>query len=395
MFIEREAGRQLKELAKQFPVVAVLGPRQSGKSTLTKASFPDYAYVSMENLAIRSRAQEDPEGFFATYASQPGLIIDEMQEAPELFSYLQGIVDQEYKPGRFIVTGSQNFLLHEKISQTLAGRIALLTLLPLTINELQASNLLPATLEELLFKGCYPRPYVQPFDIHQWFANYTSTYVEKDVRQITNITDVVAFQRFLILCAARVGNILNYAQIARDCDISPNTAKAWISLLESSYIITLLQPYYKNYNKRIIKSPKLYFYDTGLVCDLLGIQSARELHTHTIRGALFESLIVSQICKYRFNQGEKPHLYYWRDIQGHEIDCIIEKSHEEAVPLEIKSSMTMHKNFFKGLEDWNEITQQKSLAYVVYAGKEDFLGTHGQTYSWVHLREMLEKMYAR
>ena len=395
MYIPREAESHLIRLAKQFPVVAVLGPRQSGKSTLAKKTFPEYAYVSMEHLGIRRKAQEDPEGFFATYADKPGMIIDEIQEAPELFSYMQGIVDQGYRPGYFIVTGSQNFLLHEKITQTLAGRIALLTLLPLTIDELQQAQLLPETLEQLLFKGCYPRLYAEPFDTHLWLSNYISTYIEKDVRQMLRITDVVAFQKFLTLCAARVGNLLNYAELARDADISPNTAKAWISLLEASYIITLLQPYHKNFNKRIVKSPKLYFHDTGLVCELLGIQSAHELHTHSIRGHLFESLIVSQFCKYRFNQGENPHIYFWRDVQGHEIDCVIEKSFTEIIPLEIKSSMTISNSFFKGLESWNEISQQNGISYVVYAGKDDFLGTQGQTYSWMHLHTMLNKMYTR
>jgi len=393
MFIKREAEDHLLGLAKQFPVIAVLGPRQSGKTTLAKKAFPDYVYVSMENLGIRRQAQEDPQGFFATYADKPGVIIDEIQEAPELFSYMQGIVDESYRPGRFIVTGSQNFLLHEKITQTLAGRIALLTLLPLTIDELKQAQMLPETLEQLLFKGCYPRLYAEPFNIHQWLSQYISTYVEKDVRQVLQINDVLAFQKFITLCAARVGNLLNYANLARDCDISPNTAKAWISILETSYIITLLQPYNKNFNKRIVKSPKLYFYDTGLVCELLGIQNANDLHTHPIRGALFESFIVSQVYKYRFNQGEKPHLYFWRDTQGHEIDCIIEKSFKDIVPVEIKSSMTLSKDFFKELKTWNTISQQTGQTYAVYAGKNNFLGTHEQTYAWVHLQELLKKIY--
>lgn len=393
MHIKREITSHLESLAKQFQVVAILGPRQSGKTTLAQKTFPGYTYVSMENLGIRRKAQEDPEGFFATYANASGMIIDEIQEVPELFSYMQGIVDQRHRPGFFIVTGSQNFLLHEKITQTLAGRIALLTLLPLTIDELQQAHILPESLEQLLFKGCYPRIYAESINVHQWLSNYVSTYVEKDVRQIINVTDVLAFQRFITLCAARVGNLLNYAELARDCNISPNTAKAWISLLETSYIITLLHPYHKNFNKRIIKSPKLYFYDTGLVCELLGIQNANDLHTHPIRGHLFESFIVSQLFKYRFNQGEKPHLYFWRDIQGHEIDCVIEKSFNEIVPIEIKSNMTMQPDFFKNLKIWSEITQQQGQSYVVYAGKNDFLGTQGQTYAWVHIRNMLQKIY--
>ncbi len=394
-YIKRTAADHLKSLAKQFPVVAVMGPRQSGKSTLTRETFPKYSYVSMENLAIRAKTQEDPEGFFATYADKPGLIIDEIQEVPELFSYMQGIVDQEYKPGFFIVTGSQNFLLHEKITQTLAGRIALLTLLPLSIQELVKAKLLPNTIEEFLFKGCYPRPYVQPFDVHQWFSSYISTYVEKDVRQITRVTDLVTFQRFLSLCAGRAGQLLNYAELARDADISPNTAKAWISMLEASYIIMLLQPYYRNFNKRIIKTPKLYFNDTGLLCDLLGIQSSKELHTHAMRGAIFESLIVSQICKYRLNQGEKPNLYFWRDVQGHEVDCIIENSFDKTRAVEIKSGMTLIPGLFKNLDNWHDLTQQKGPSFIVYAGRQDFLGKHHQAYSWLHLEKMLNAIYEK
>jgi Predicted ATPase (AAA+ superfamily) len=298
MYIKRELAGALATMAQQFPVVAVMGPRQSGKTTLARQTFPDYAYVSLEDLDRRAFAQNDPRGFFASYASASGLIIDEIQNVPDLFSYMQRIVDEQYRPGYYIVTGSQHFLMHEKISQTLAGRVALLTLLPLSVNELRDAGLLAGSATEQLLKGFYPRPYVQPVDRAIWCANYISTYIEKDVRQVLQITDVVSFQRFLKLCAARVGNVINYADLARDADISPNTAKAWLSILEASYVIKFLYPYYRNFNKRVIKSPKLYFYDTALVCSLLGITSEQDLQMHPFRGALFESFAIAELYKY-------------------------------------------------------------------------------------------------
>lgn len=394
MIIKRAITPHLESLAKQFPVVAVMGPRQSGKTTLVKETFPEYAYVTLEDLDTRLAAKEDPRSFFASHAKQKGLIIDEIQEVPELFSYMQGIVDREYRPGFFILTGSQNFLLHEKITQTLAGRIALLTLLPLTVSELETAGLLPDTIESLLIKGFYPRLYVQPIDIHTWCSNYISTYVEKDVRQIINITDLSKFQRFLKLCAARVGNLINYAELSRDCDISPHTAKAWISLLEASYIIKLLQPFYRNYNKRVIQTPKLYFYDSSLVCSLLGIRTAQDLDINPIKGALFESFVISEIFKYNYNHNKLPQLYFWRDMQGHEIDCIIEKSLDNTIPIEIKARRTVTTDFFKGLIDWQKITQQPTVnAQVVYIGDENLTRKNGHIYAWNSIAEMLNVMY--
>jgi len=242
MIIRREITPYLENLATQFPVVAVMGPRQSGKTTLVKAVFVQHAYVSLEDLDHRMAAKEDPRGFLASFPNQSGLIIDEIQEVPELLSYMQGLVDQAYRPGWFIITGSQNFLLHEKISQTLAGRIALLTLLPLTVNELSAAKLLPEDLHQVLLTGFYPRLYSQNIDLVSWCNNYISTYIERDVRQVLQISNILAFQRFMKLCAARVGNLLNYANLAAYADINQHTAKAWLSILEAIYIIKLLPP---------------------------------------------------------------------------------------------------------------------------------------------------------
>lgn len=395
MYIERDLERHLKTMATQFPVVALLGPRQSGKTTMAKKTFPDYTYVSLEDLDLRMIAKEDPRGFLAAHSLNKGVIIDEIQEVPELLSYMQGIVDQSYKPGFFIITGSQNFLLYEKISQTLAGRIALLTLLPLSIHELTKASLLPSCVEELLIKGEYPRIYAQPIDPEVWRTNYINTYIEKDVRQILQISNVIQFQKFIKLCAARIGNLVNYSDLARDADISPNTAKAWLSILESSYIIKLLYPYYKNFNKRVIKSPKLYFYDTGLACSLLGIKNAEELAMHPFKGALFESLVISELFKFNFNKNSQPSLYFWRDVQGHEIDILIEKSIMHLIPIEIKASQTVTHNFFKGVSQWHEITSQSDTSsYIVYGGEQKLFKSPAHIYSWSMLHHMLEKIYS-
>jgi hypothetical protein len=396
MIIQREIKKHLQELSRQFPVVAVMGPRQSGKTTLVKDTFPDYAYVTMEDLDIRGAAKDDPRGFFDTYTNYSGVIIDEIQEAPELLSYMQGIVDKTYRPGFFIITGSQHFLMYEKITQTLAGRIALLTLLPLSVSELDAAGMRPDSLGALLLKGFYPRLYAQPIPVQTWYSNYISTYVEKDVRQTLKITDIISFQRFLKLCAARTGTMLSHAALARDADISPNTAKAWISILEASFIIKLLPPYYKNFNKRIVKSPKLYFYDSALVCSLLGIRTAEEISIHPLRGALVESFVISELFKYSYNHNEQPHIYFWRDAQGHEIDAIIEKSFDQTVPIEIKAGMTVNADFFKGLRDWQKITQQAdNPAYIVYGGSENHVRQHGKVYAWHAIATMLKEIYIR
>lgn len=396
MIIKRDITPHLITLSQQFPVVAVMGPRQSGKTTLVKETFPQYAYVTLEDLDKRAAAKDDPRSFFATYSQYIGLIIDEIQEVPELLSYMQGIVDQEYRPGYFIITGSQHFLMYEKITQTLAGRIALLTLLPLSVHELKTANMLPKDAASVLIKGFYPRLYSQPIPVQTWCSNYISTYIEKDVRQVLNISDVIAFQGFLKLCAARIGNMLNYADIARDAGISLNTAKAWISILEASYIIKLLPPYYKNFNKRVIKSPKIYFYDSALVCALLGIRTIEELHTHPLKGPLFESFVISEFFKYSYNQNQQPQIYFWRDVQGHEIDAIIEKTFDQTIPIEIKASMTFSDNFFRGLLDWQNITQQANIpSYAVYGGNENLERKNGRIFAWDSIAKMLQEVYTR
>jgi len=371
-----------------------LGPRQSGKTTLVKDTFPEYSYITLEDLDTRLSAHEDPRGFLQAYAHHKGLIIDEAQEVPSLFSYMQGIMDKEYRPGFFILTGSQNFLMHEKITQTLAGRIALLTLLPLSIEELSNAGILPHDYEAAIIKGGYPQIYERNLDVRTWCSNYITTYVEKDVRQLLNITDVLTFGKFLKLCAARIGNLINYAELARDCDISPHTAKEWITILETSYIIKMVSPYYRNFNKRLIQHPKLYFYDTSLVCQLLNIRTNDEFFNHPLRSAIFESFIISEMFKYNYNHNESPQLYFWRDSQGHEIDCIIEKNFTTLIPVEIKASKTLSSNFFDGLMDWQKISKQEDVTpYVIYGGFDSIKREKGHVFSWHHIIDMLNMIY--
>lgn len=269
--ISRLLQKKLEALAQKLPVVAILGPRQSGKTTLSRMVFGNYAYVSLENLDSRTFAQEDPRSFLDTYAKE-GVIFDEIQHVPLLLSYIQTWVDEWQKPGQFILTGSQNFLINEAITQTLAGRIAILNLLPLSVDELAAANLLPAQSEECMFLGGYPRIYAKEIAPEDWYPNYIQTYIERDVRQVKNVHDLAVFQRFLKLCAGRIGQLINFSSLANDCDVSLSTVKSWLSLLEQSFIIFLLRPHHANFSKRLVKTPKLYFVDTGLACTLLEIQ---------------------------------------------------------------------------------------------------------------------------
>jgi predicted AAA+ superfamily ATPase len=393
MYITRDIEPHLIRCAEQFPALVIMGPRQSGKTTLARHTFPKHQYVSLEDLDKRVLAQEDPRGFLAAYHRSTGVIIDEIQHVPELLSYMQGIIDAAYMPGFFIVTGSQHFLIYEKVAQTLAGRIALITLLPLSIHECISAQLEAKSPEELMVKSGYPRVYAQHIDPALWITNYISTYIERDVRQVLAIKNIGTFQRFIMLCAARVGTMLNYADLARDADISPNTAKEWVSLLEARFILVLLKPYHTNFNKRIVKSPKLYFYDPAIACSLLGIKTAEELLISPFRGALFESLIISECFKYSYNRNAHPQLYFWRDSNGHEIDCIIEKRYLETVPLEIKASRTASSDFFKGVALWSALTQKDTSSYVIYGGNETIATRAGTLYQWKDIDTLLSKIY--
>lgn len=345
--------------------MAVVGPRQSGKTTLTRAVFKDKAYVSLENPDTRQFAEEDPRGFLAQF--DDGAILDEAQRVPSLFSYLQQILDEREATGQFILTGSNNFLLQQNIAQSLAGRLAYLYLLPFTVNELKSESQLPEKIDDFLFKGTYPPIYDQQIDPEKWFRNYLRTYVERDVRLIKNISDLSTFERFLRLCAGRVGQLLNKSNLSIEAGIDNKTVDAWLTILESSFIIHLLKPHHKNFNKRLVKMPKLYFHDTGLACALLGIQNPHQLQTHPLRGSLFENLVVGDFVKTQYNLGKEGQLYFWRDSKGNEIDLIVETG-GNLFPIEIKSGQTITSSYFKGLTFWNKLSETTG-GKVVYAGK--------------------------
>lgn len=378
--IKRELSKKLKELASKFPVVSVIGPRQSGKTTLVKYVFPKMSYVSLEDLDTREFALKDPRGFLATYES--GAIIDEIQRVPQLFSYIQTVVDNKRCAGHFILTGSQNMLLLENISQTLAGRVAILRLLPLSLEELKAAGYKLADSEEFIFNGFYPRIYDKKISPNDWYPSYIQTYLERDVRLIKNISDLNTFQKFIKLCVGRIGQILNLTSLGNDCGITHNTAKAWLSVLDASYIIFLLKPYYKNFNKRLIKMPKLYFFDTGLACSLLGVHDKTQLNTHYLKGSLFENLIISELIKHRFNRGADHDCYYWRDKTGNEVDCVIE-SGGSLLQVEIKSGKTIADDFFSGMEYFSKLASKEHInSYLVYNGEENQKRTVANVMSW-------------
>jgi len=364
--IERQLTDKLKQLASQYPVVTLTGPRQSGKSTLVQTVFPELPYVLLEDPDMRALAQTDPRGFLANYAN--GAIFDEVQRVPDLFSYLQGVVDTQTANHPFILTGSQNFLLLDQISQSLAGRTAVLRLLPLSYPERKAGNVLPTTVNELLIEGSYPRLVTQSLDPTDFYPSYIQTYLERDVRTLKNITDLSTFTRFLRLCAGRVGSALNLSSLANDVGVSVNTAKSWLSVLEASYVVYLLPPYYDNFSKRLIKSPKLYFYDTGLVCSLLGLRRADLVETFYMRGNLFENLVVSEVLKHYYNRGQQAPCYYWQDKTGREVDLLIDTD-TGLLPLEIKAGMTLSNDYFDQLTYWNKLSGNSAAnSYVVYGG---------------------------
>jgi predicted AAA+ superfamily ATPase len=361
--IRRYAEDTLRNLARQFKAVAVIGPRQSGKTTLSRNIFPDKQYVNLENPDTRIFAMEDPRGFLSQFPD--GAVLDEIQRAPELFSYLQQILDENPGPGQFILTGSNNFLLQENISQSLAGRIAYLVLLPFSAFE-PDENITPE-IPELLIKGLYPPLYDQPVDHSQWYANYIRTYIERDVRQIKNISNLYTFERFVRLCAGRSGQMLNISNLAIETGIDNKTIASWIGILESSFILFRLYPHSRNFNKRVVKMPKIYFYDTGLACALLGIRDVNTFSLHPYAGCIFENFVVSELIKFRFNKALPSNLYFWRDNVGHEIDILVENG-DRLFPVEIKSGKTITPEYFKNLLFWQSISGQNHGA-VVYAGE--------------------------
>lgn len=366
--IPREAESTLHSLSQGYPVVALTGPRQSGKTTLARAAFADLPYVSLENPAQREFAESDPQGFFGKYAD--GAVIDEAQRCPELFQWLQGIVDEARRPGHFILTGSQQFGLLSGISQSLAGRLAMLNLLPFSAAELKSAHLLPATVDAALYQGSYPPIYDRNLDPGIWYANYVQTYIERDVRQLINVRDLSQFQHFLRLCAGRTGQLLNLSALGEEAGVSHNTAREWLSVLEASFIVHRLPPHHRNYNKRLVKTPKLYFYDSGLAVWLLGIESAAQISTHPQRGALFETWVVAEYLKKRLNTGRPSNLSFWRDRSGHEVDLLVSEG-GSVYPVEIKSGATVSRDALRGLEKWRALVGvETGCPCLVYGGNE-------------------------
>lgn len=362
--ITRTATEEVKILAKQFKAVAIVGPRQSGKTTLARSVFSSKPYVSLENPDIRRFATEDPRGFLEQY--KEGAIFDEAQRVPELFSYLQQILDESPQKGLFILTGSNNFLLQENISQSLAGRIGYLYLLPFSTEEAQKAAQKSFSFEEALFYGGYPPIFDNQIPPERWLPNYISTYIERDVRQIKNISNLNLFERFLKLCAGRIGQLLNMNSLAIEAGVDSKTIASWLSVLESSFIIQLLKPHHQNFNKRLVKMPKLYFCDTGLACSLLGITKASQLTLHPLKGSLFENYVIGELIKDRYNKNIPFDLYFWRDNTGNEMDIVIDRG-TFLYPIEIKAGKTVTSDYFKNLQFWSKTTGI-SEGTVIYAG---------------------------
>ncbi len=378
--IPRDIESALRKLLEGFPIVTLTGPRQSGKTTLARAVFASKPYVSLEDPDIRRMALDDPRGLLARFPD--GAVLDEVQRAPELLSYLQTRVDADGRMGLFLLTGSQQFGLLSGVTQSLAGRTAFVELLPFSIHELDRVGVRPSSLDEMLFTGGYPPLYDRGIGPRAWLSAYVTAYVERDVRQFLKVLDLEAFQRFVRLCAGRSGQILNLSALATDCGITHNTAKAWISVLEASYILFQLRPHHANFSKRLVKSPKIYFYDTGLLCWLLGIQEPSQLVAHPLRGSIFETLVVSELVKTRFNLGERAALSFWRDSNGNEVDIIADLG-LKLMPIEIKSGQTVNRDFFTGLERWQTLAGDLAVApALIYGGTETYTYRGVNLYGW-------------
>lgn len=369
MFFEREMANEIIQSAKDYPVVTIMGPRQSGKTTLVRAIFPEYTYINLEDPAVREFANTDPKKFLNGHAK--GLILDEIQQVPQLLSYIQVIVDESKQHGKFILTGSHQLALHEAVSQSLAGRTAILNLFPMTINELIAAGYDYNDIDLYLLNGGYPRIYVDNLNPTKAYRNYFQTYIERDVRRLINIKDMQLFQKFVVLCAGRIGSILNKESLGNDLGISNKTIGVWLSILQASFIIFFLPPYFENFGKRITKSAKLYFNDVGLASYLLGIENITQIARDPLRGFLVENLVILDLMKSRLNKGLDPQLYYYRDNHKNEIDVIFKQA-QHLIPIEIKAAETFNRNFLTGVNFYkNLVGERMPHGFVVYAGKHE------------------------
>lgn len=377
--IPRKITEKIIALSKKYPVISLTGPRQTGKTTLLKAIYKDLPHVSLEDTDNKTLAMQDPRGFLSNYPQ--GAVLDEVQNVPGLFSYIQGIVDNQ--DVQFVLSGSQNFLLLEKITQSLAGRAAILKLLPFSLEELKATGISFESYEDAVFKGFYPRIYDKDIHPSDFFPSYINSYIERDVRQIKNIDNLSTFSAFLQLCAGRTGQLLNIQSMATDAGVSPNTAKSWLSILEASYIIYMLQPHYKNFNKRLVKSPKLYFYDSGLACALLKLESVEQLKTHYLKGNLFENFVINEFFKFKLNKGRSPNFYFWQSKSKKEIDLLVDEG-GRLLPFEIKSSKTKQMHLLDNLLYWKTLNEQEDYdnLNVIFGGNESFNTSQGNFISW-------------
>jgi len=386
MFVKRTIAPILKHLAGQYPVVTVTGPRQSGKTTLCRSIFPRKPYVSLEALDTRRFAEEDPRGFLSQYPA--GAVLDEIQRVPNLMSYLQTIVDKNKKSGQFILTGSQQFEVMSNITQSLAGRTALLKLLPFSISEIKGSFEIPS-IEHLLYTGFYPRIYDMGLNPTRTLGDYVETYIERDLRNIISIRDLSHFQKFLRLCAGRIGQILNLQSLANEVGISHTTIRTWITALEASYIVFILQPYFRNISKRLVKSPKLYFYDVGIAAFLLGIENVKQIARDPLRGNLFENMVIAEAIKFRLNKGKRPNIFFYRDSAGNEVDMIYELG-QDLFPVEIKAGTTITGDYFKGLNSFMKTGSRTPLGGgLIYGGDEIQLRTDFMVYPATKVHEMM------
>lgn len=376
--IQRGIVEIIQRMANKMPVISITGPRQSGKTTVAKMCFPHYDYVNLENPDTLEDAKSDPRSFLIRF--KQGLIIDEIQLFPELFSYIQTISDERGIPGEFIITGSQNFLLSAKISQSLAGRVFVTHLLPFNFSELKEAKFQTDNPSMYMFKGFYPRIYDKDIEPDFFYPSYIQTYAERDLRQIVNVSNLFLFQKFMRLAAGRIGQLLNYNNIAVELGVDLKTVKSWFSILETSFIVFFLQPHFLNFSKRLLKTPKLYFYDTGLACSLLGIKREEDLDYHWAKGALFENMIIADLQKNYLNKAAIPPTYFWRDNTGNEVDCLIDESNS-IKSIEIKSSTTISSDFFKGLNYYKKLNET-SKPFLIYGGNENYIRKEAQIVNW-------------
>lgn len=390
--IKRSITDKVFELSTKYPVISITGPRQSGKTRLCKAIFSEYTYLNLENLDTLARATADPKSFLQVGSGQR-IIIDEIQKSSDLLSYIQTEVDEQDIEGQFIITGSQNFAISEGISQSLAGRVAQFTLLPLSVGEIAQSEYRDqfSDDQDYMLQGFYPRPVVKNISDQDFYRDYLATYVERDVRQIKNIGDLALFQKFLKLVAGRVGQLVNYTSLANDVGVSYKTIESWLSVLEASYITYRLQPYFKNFGKRLIKSPKLFFYDVGLLCYLLEISSESELRTHYARGQIFENLVMTEVKKQIFNARRNEKMYFWRDNHQNEVDLLL-SSGSQLHGIEIKSSQTFNPDMLSTLKSWHALeTDVKQATSLAYAGSAEQSIEGIQLENWKTFVSGLEK----